>query len=501
MQFWMPWPVPASVTDSCALIMDKTMPTAITIPPLGVDTTVSLVSWLVAPGDTVTTGDVIAELESDKTVVELAAELSGTIVSLDVDAGTENLSEGDTVAHLQGANAAALAKSAPAVEISDGTIQEPIPVAAQPVAEPEPVSADAGRETPITHNIQSTDSMTPLARRIVERVGNEALNQAAVNGRITARNLGYLAPETTPAASGTESTRPVSATPLAARMLELTSQSSDTYRASGEDSRLMASDISLKFGQSHRSRTPADAATDADHASAVALITAPWEEVEASNVRRQIARRLQQSKQQAPHYYMSRSIAADRLIELRRTVNEELPEDEQISLNDVVVHLVANVLNRDNVLNACWTENSIRRFTRVDLAVAVAGKRGLTTPVLRDSATLGLRESARALRPLIDRAVNGTLLPEDYQGGTFTISNLGMYGVESFSAILNPPQAAILAIGAVGSELALVDAEVVSTQRFTATLSVDHRVADGIDGARFLDQFAKLSEDPRRLLL
>jgi len=480
------------------------MPSAIKIPPLGVDTTVSLVSWLVTPGDEVTAGDVIAELESDKTVVELAAELSGTIVSLDVDAGAENLSEGDTVAHVRGTDDSAIADLTSAVEITADVTRAPTAVAVQP----ESLAADDSRETPTADSSPSTDSMTPLARRITERVGNEPVDRGAakmdrtvVNGRITARDLGYLAPDTTPAATETGLARPVSATPLAARMLELTSQSPDTYRASGENSRLMASDIGVKFGQANRSRTTAGSGSDADYDAAVELITAPSVEIEASTVRRQIARRLQQSKQQSPHFYMSRSIVADSLIELRKTVNEQLSEDEQISLNDVVVHLVANVLGKDNVLNACWTENSIRRFTRVDLAVAVAGKRGLTTPVLRDAATLGLRESARVLRPLVESAVNGTLLPEDYQGGTFTISNLGMYGVESFSAILNPPQAAILAIGAVRPELTLVDSEVVPAQKFTATLSVDHRVADGVDGARFLDQFAKLSEDPRRLLL
>jgi len=470
----------------------------IKIPPLGVDTAVTLINWLVSVGDEVVAGDVIAELESDKTVVELAVERSGTISNIDIEAGTENLLAGEVVARFAGASSSITDTSPDSFAgATDDASSPPSPAVAVPAVSP---ASDA---------VVVPQELTPLARRIIERGGDQYKNrsesstsQAKAGARITARDLGVLKPpsESHHAAWATAS-QPASVTPLAGRMLELTGQAPDTYRASGTDGRLLASDVGIKFARGTRA-SGADAADDDEAClSQVNAISAPWVAVEADGVRRQIARRLQQSKRQAPHYYMSRSIVVDNLLQFRKVVNEELDESERISLNDIIVHIVAKVLSQDHALNACWVDNSIRQFTRVDLAVAVAGKRGLMTPVLRDAASFSLRQTASALRPLVDKAMNGNLQAAEYQGGTFTISNLGMYGVDSFAAILNPPQAAILAIGAAGPELELVDGEVVSTQKMTATLSVDHRVADGIDGARFLDQFAALSEDLRRLLL
>lgn len=219
-------------------------------------------------------------------------------------------------------------------------------------------------------------------------------------------------------------------------------------------------------------------------------------------MRRVIAARLATSKREAPHYYMSAECLADPLLAMRRDLNAALPPEERLSVNDLVLKLTACCLARDPRLNAAWAGDAIARFEQVNLAVAVAVGGGLVTPVLRDAGAMGLRRLHAEMRALADAARRRALPKEAYQGGSFTVSNLGMYPVSHFAAIVNPPQAAILAVAAAERRAVALDDERTAVRRvMTVTLSVDHRVADGVAGAEFLADFKALVEEPRRALL
>lgn len=222
-------------------------------------------------------------------------------------------------------------------------------------------------------------------------------------------------------------------------------------------------------------------------------------------MRRVIADRLQRSKQQAPHYYMSVDCRAEALEAWRLSINQARgSEQPRVSLNDCLVKAVAMTLSRQPDLNAAYVDGHLHRYQRVDLALAVAIDGGLITPVIRDAASLGVGQIATQSRRLIEAAHARTLQPRDYEGGGFTISNLGMYGIRDFSAIINPPQIAILAIAAVRDQAVAGErpGAPASTGRVLSLgLSVDHRAADGVTGALFLDQLKRFVEDPRRMLL
>lgn len=258
--------------------------------------------------------------------------------------------------------------------------------------------------------------------------------------------------------------------------------------------------------------TPLDAivhgepiATDAPQSEVLALEDSafpPYERIALSPTRRTIAERLSASKSQAPHFYMSIDVSMHALLAMRADLNALLAPDVKLSVNDVFLKLVANTLSRHRSLNAAWIGDAVACFHQVNLAVAVAVDGGLLTPVIRDAANKGLRAIARETHELIAAARERRLAKEAFAGGTFTISNLGMYGVRDFAAIINPPQAAILAIAGVRRELVPDDRDrPVTAERTTLTLSVDHRVADGVSGAEFLNALKTNVEEPRRLLL
>ena len=221
-----------------------------------------------------------------------------------------------------------------------------------------------------------------------------------------------------------------------------------------------------------------------------------------SGMRRVIAERLSTSKRDAPHYYMSADCVADPLLAMRRDFNALLPEDERLSVNDLVLALTARCVARHPALNAAWAGDAIARFDHVNLAVAVSVEGGLVTPVLRGADRMSLRALAAEARRLADAARRRALPGDAFDGGTFTVSNLGMYPVSQFAAIVNPPQAAILAVAAAERRVIALDDERSAVRRImTVTLSVDHRVADGVAGAQFLADFKALVEDPRRAVL
>jgi len=227
----------------------------------------------------------------------------------------------------------------------------------------------------------------------------------------------------------------------------------------------------------------------------------PYREISLNNMRKVIAKRLTEAKQQVPHFYLSVDCQLDTLLQLRTDINARLSEDK-LSVNDFIIRACALSLIEVPEANAAWYETVIRQYQTADVAVAVAIEGGLVTPLIRQAEKKSVRELSAEMRSLAQRARAGKLMPEEYQGGTFTLSNLGMYGIKHFGAILNPPQACILAVGT-GEKRPVVTKEgsVAVATMMTCTLSVDHRAVDGAVGSRFLAAFKAFIEDPLRLLV
>jgi pyruvate dehydrogenase E2 component (dihydrolipoamide acetyltransferase) len=321
---------------------------------------------------------------------------------------------------------------------------------------------------------------------------------------------GTAAPAADPGAPGPEPSAPAAATapaaapspagdggrlkasPLARRMAEDRGIRLEGLRGTGPGGRIIKRDI--EAAASAGVRAPA-AAPQVDY-------DIPFERVELSQLRKAIARNLSQSLGPIPHFFLTREIDMAEVLKLRRQLNEALEgSGVRIGINDIIVKTAAQALGQHPDVNVSFAGDHIRRFTRVDIGIAVAVPDGLITPVLRDAAGKGLRQISAESRELIARARDRKLTPGDYQGATFTISNLGMYGIDEFTAVINPPAATILAVGATQQKPVAVDGAVEIRPRLRVTLSCDHRAVDGAMGAEFLATFAEMLENPLRLVL
>jgi len=273
----------------------------------------------------------------------------------------------------------------------------------------------------------------------------------------------------------------VFASPLARRIAKERNIDLARVSGSGPNGRVLKADV--------------EAATAAAPASGAA-----YEDVAHSNTRRVIAQRLSEAKRSIPHFYLTIDCDVDALLDARRQANEMI-DGVKLSVNDLVIKAVALALRKVPAANAAWTDSAIRRFRDVDVAVAVAAPSGLITPVVRNADRKSLREISAEMKGLAARAQENRLRPDEYQGGGFTVSNLGMYGIREFSAIINPPQACILAVGASEQRAVVRNGALAVATMMTCTLSVDHRAVDGALGAEFLAAFKKLIESPIALFL
>jgi pyruvate dehydrogenase E2 component (dihydrolipoamide acetyltransferase) len=420
----------------------------------------TLAKWMVAVGDTVRSGDVIAEIETDKATMEVEAVDDGVLASVMVEAGTEGVAVGTPIARLAedgetvedaAAAAAAPATAAPATTApqaapSQAAAADTAAVASAPQPQAEPVTPPPAPSAAVSDTSSNTSSNTgrifasPLARRIAAERGVDlaALSGSGPHGRILRRDV--------EAAS-------VSAPAVATRT------------------------------------------------AAVAAIQGDSRVEPNSQMRKIIAARLQESKATAPHFYLTVDCEIDNLLAARRQMNDRAPEGVKISVNDLIIRAAAMALIKVPKANASWEGDNTRLFTHADIAMAVAVEGGLVTPVIWAAEQKGLAEIAAISRDLATRARDGNLAPEEFSGGSFTISNLGMYGVREFAAVINPPQGAILAVGA-GEERPVVhDGQLAVATVMTVTLSADHRVVDGAVGAEWLQAFKGYIEAPVTMLL
>ncbi len=430
----------------------------------------TLARWLKHEGDTVTAGDVIAEIETDKATMEVEAVDEGVLGKILVPDGTAGVQVNAPIAILVEAGeavpnglAAASEPAPPAPETADSS---PKPSAAGPsvAAATAPISAaEAAPMPPAAHGERIF--VSPLAKRLAKEAGIalEGVKGSGPHGRIIKADIEAAqkaGPKPTPAAATAPAPAPVAA-PVAA---------------------------------------PAPAPKPA-----APVIAAPHRLVPHTNMRKVIARRLSESKQQVPHFYVSADIEIDALLKLRAELNAKSPKDGasafKLSVNDLVIKASAVALRRVPTANASWTDEGVAFYDDVDISIAVATDGGLITPIIRRADQKGVATISNEMKDLAARARAGKLKPEEFQGGGFSISNLGMYGVKSFSAIINPPQGGILAVGAGEPRPVVKDGALAIATVMTCTLSVDHRVVDGAVAAEWMAAFKAIAQDPLSLML
>jgi pyruvate dehydrogenase E2 component (dihydrolipoamide acetyltransferase) len=413
----------------------------------------TLAKWLVKEGDTVKSGDILAEIETDKATMEFETIDEGTVQKLLVAEGTDGVKVGSPILVLAGEGEDASAP-APKADVA------PAKPAAAPQKEPEvaakepPAAAAPADKGSMGAGDGKRISASPLARRIAEQKGIDisAIAGSGPNGRVVKADVEGAQPGAAKPAAAAPAPQPVAAAAPAA-------------------------------------------------AIAPAPEGVPSETIKLSNMRKTIARRLSESKQQVPHIYLTVDINLDALLKLRTELNKGLESrGVKLSVNDMLIKAQAAALMEVPVCNVQFAGDHLIQFKRADISVAVSIPGGLITPVVTGADTKSLSAIATEIKDLAARARDGKLQPHEYAGGTASLSNMGMYGIKQFEAIINPPQAMILAIGAGEKRPYVVnDSQQIATV-MSATGSFDHRAIDGADGAAFMAAFKRLVENPLGML-
>lgn len=427
------------------------MPVNILMPALSPTMTEGkLAKWLKSEGDEVVAGDVIAEIETDKATMEVEAVDEGTLAKILVPADTDGVAVNTPIGVLleEDEDESALdgfSSDAPAT----APVQEEKPEEKKP--EPQPT-----QEAPKSQSAERLFA-SPLARRIAAEKGIDlsTINGSGPHGRIVKADV----ENAMPGAASDAPDAPVIA-------------SSRAPVSAGPDARALADMLGMEYDLEGHSK-----------------------------MRTVIARRLQESKQNIPHFYLTIECRLDALLAARKQINEAANGAFKLSVNDFIIKAAAQALKSYPDANVAWSDEGMLRFRHADISVAVATPSGLITPIVKAAETKGLRAISAEVKDLAGRAREGRLKPEEFQGGTFSISNLGMFGISEFSAIINPPQACILAVGA-GEQKPFVNKGDVKIGTFmTCTLSVDHRAVDGAVGAEYLQHFKRYIENPVEMIV
>jgi pyruvate dehydrogenase E2 component (dihydrolipoamide acetyltransferase) len=415
------------------------MPIEILMPALSPTMTEgNLVKWHKREGETVKAGEVIAEIETDKATMEVEAVDEGRIGKILVAEGTEQVKVNQPIALLL-------------EEGEDASALNKVKVEAPPEKKPEPVQDTPEKKpelkvVPQTESSESRVFASPLARRIAEEAH---LNLGSIPG-------------------------------------------------SGPHGRIIRADV-------EQAMTQGGGAAPALRPSAPSALLSGYEPaydiMPTSNIRKIIAKRLIEAKQTIPHFYLTVECNIDALLKAREKINARADGAYKLSVNDFIIKACGVALNHVPEANASWIDDQIYQYKSADVAVAVAIEGGLITPVIRQADTKGLIEISKEMKDLGIRAREGKLKPQEFQGGTFSLSNLGMYGVKEFAAIINPPQGCILAVGMGEERPVMKGGLLTSATLMTCTLSVDHRVVDGAVGANFLKAFKELVENPVMMIL
>lgn len=455
----------------------------------------SVTAWFKSEGDTVAKDEAIAEIETEKSTVDLVAPEAGLLARIVVAAGSGSVAVGAVLAEIETEAAAA----------SSGTAKAPAEERGGP---PGSDSAMEGAAVPGAPSAPATKGLREREKRAAARA---VASPAKRGARSEERTLSVArAPSEIAQPAERESEDTISATPLARRMAAQSGLSLASLGRSGIGGKVSKADVEAALGRGPAlSVVPRGAATGGGRAAgATRAATAPRAAASPatatpgitpmSRVRRTIAERMAQAKATIPHFYLSVDCRVDRLLDVRKRLKED---GVAVSINDFVVRAAAIALSRVPDANASWKDGEgIVRHERIDIAVAVALDEGLVTPVVRDTRNLGLAAIAEQVKELAVRARDGRLAPHEYDGATFTVSNLGMHGVGEMFAIINPPQACILGVGAAEPKPVVENGNVVAGTVMTLSLSADHRVLDGTTGAKLLAGIRRMLEEPALML-
>jgi pyruvate dehydrogenase E2 component (dihydrolipoamide acetyltransferase) len=466
-----------------------------------------LVKWLKSEGDAISEGDVLAEIETDKATMELVARGSGVLQNVTLKEG-QTAPVGEVIAVIagEGEEVAAPESGGEAAAAEEKAEQKAAPQEkAEGKAAPQKVDDKAGsapeRGSEASGRPESEEGQTPAA----EGTGARATAEGAEPQEARAATSAEAAPSAaaTPSPSGRDGggngrDARVKASPLARRLAEEAGVELSSVEGTGPGGRITKRDIEAASAGG----AAAPAAGEEPAAATPSVSRGPdSEEVPVTQMRKAIAKRLVQSIGPVPTFYLTIECDMTRMMELRERVNRTLEKDGiKASINDFLIKTVAAALSRHPEVNASWGESAIVRHHRVHIGVAVAVEDGLITPIVRDADVKRVREIAVEVRELAGRAREKKLKPEEYTGATFSISNLGMFGIVEFTALINPPEAAILAIGAVEEKVVAENGEMVVRPRMRLTMSCDHRVVDGAMGAKFLQTVRELIEDPMMMI-
>ena len=422
----------------------------------------TLARWLKKEGDNVKAGDVIAEIETDKATMEVEAVEEGILGKILVADGTAGVKVNEPIGVMMDEGEDAGAASVPAKAEAPKAAEPATPTATEPAAIAAPTAApvaQAATDAPADERIFAS----PLARRMAKQAG---IDLSGLHG-------------------------------------------------SGPNGRIIRADIEAAQQGGAAKAAPAPVSQPAAAAAPAAALPAPKPPAPAVNaphtllpntaMRKVIARRLSESKQTVPHFYVSMDIELDAMLKLRVDLNAKSAKDGpgafKLSVNDLVIKAAAVVLRRIPKVNSTFTEDNVVLYDDVDISVAVSIPDGLITPIIRKADQKGLATISNEMKDLAARARTGKLRPEEFQGGGFSVSNMGMYGVSNFAAIINPPQAGILAVAAGTQRPVVKDGQLAIATVMTCTLSVDHRVVDGALAAEWIAEFKRVVEDPLSLML
>ncbi|MFT8450882.1 MAG: pyruvate dehydrogenase complex dihydrolipoamide acetyltransferase [Zymomonas mobilis] len=421
----------------------------------------TLAKWLVKEGDAVKAGDILAEIETDKAIMEFETVDAGIIAKILVPEGSENIAVGQVIAVMAEAGE---------------DVSQVVASASSQISEPSEKADVAQKET--------ADS---------ETISIDASLDKAIS------NAGYGNKTENMTASYQEKAGRIKASPLAKRLAKKNHVDLKQVNGSGPHGRIIKADIEAFVAEANQASSNPSVSTP--EASGKITHDTPHNSIKLSNMRRVIARRLTESKQNIPHIYLTVDVQMDALLKLRSELNESLAvQNIKISVNDMLIKAQALALKATPNVNVAFDGDQMLQFSQADISVAVSVEGGLITPILKQADTKSLSALSVEMKELIARAREGRLQPQEYQGGTSSISNMGMFGIKQFNAVINPPQASILAIGSGERRPWVIDDAITIATVATITGSFDHRVIDGADAAAFMSAFKHLVEKPLGIL-
>jgi len=407
----------------------------------------TLAKWLVKEGDEVKSGDLIAEIETDKATMEVEAVDEGVIGKILVSEGQESIKVNQPIAVL-------LEKDE---SLSDLVIENNV------TDEPNEVIKETKVEISDVVVLNNEPKDKPVSEEANSKI-NYNLSKPSNSSRLFA-------------------------TPLAKRLAKQMDIDLSLLKGSGPNGRILKFDVENYKGDKKLNTNQVSISNDTS------------EIVKNSSMRKTIAERLVKSKNEAPHFYLSIDCNIEELLKARSSINSKSNGEYKISVNDMIIKAASATLIKVPKANASWENENTRYFKNTDISVAVAIEGGLITPIVKNVESKGLQEISQDMKILAQKAKEGKLMPEEYVGGSFSISNLGMYGIKEFAAVINPPQGCILAVGAGEQRAIVINNQISIATMMTVTLSCDHRVVDGAVGAEFLSKFKEFVENPSLMLL